>query len=119
MIIGKTFTFEAAHQLPNDECYGACRNLHGHSYKMFVEVKGDITEFGWVMNFKELKRIVNEQVISKYDHQFLNDFFLIPTAENIVQKIFRDISKNLPNHIELEKITLYETETSSIIYSGD
>lgn len=119
MIIGKTFTFEAAHQLPDEECYGACRNLHGHTYKLIVEIEGKIDVFGWVMNFKDLKKIVNEKVINKFDHQFLNDHFIIPTAEVMVKRIFEDISNSLPINTKLYCITLYETQNSFVKFFGE
>lgn len=107
MIIGKHFEFEAAHQLPDEECYGACRRLHGHTYKLTVEVYGNINEKGWVMNFKDMKAIIKERIVDKYDHQFLNDFFPLSTAEVMVQAFWNDLLPLLP----LKSITLYETST--------
>jgi len=52
MIIAKHFEFEAAHQLPKGKIYGACQNLHGHSYKLIIEIEGDISKAGWVINFR-------------------------------------------------------------------
>lgn len=124
MILGKQFEFEASHVLPNKEEYGKCRNLHGHTYRLTVEIMGsvDIT-MGWVMNFKDLKAIVHKEVIDKYDHQHLNNFFEIPTAEVIVLKIADDINRELikfnrlnQTNILLNKLKLYETSTSYAVY---
>ena len=113
MIIAKHFEFEAAHQLPDIECYGKCKNLHGHTYKLIVEVNGEVNELGWVINFKDLKKIIHEQVIEKYDHTFLNDFFTVSTAENIVNKIKEDIEIEVSRYgCTLYSITLYETSNS-------
>jgi len=112
MIIAKTFEFEAAHKLPEEECYGACSNLHGHTYKLTVEISGKVNDKGWVMNFKELKQIVKEVVLDKYDHSNLNDFFAVPTAENMLLRIGLDIHDKLPFTIKVHSITLWETSTS-------
>lgn len=126
MILGKQFEFEASHVLPNKEEYGKCRNLHGHTYKLTVEISGvlDIS-MGWIMNFKDLKAIVNKVVIDKYDHQHLNNFFEIPTAEVIVLKIADDINRELikfnrlnQTNILLNKLKLYETSNSYAIYKN-
>ena len=71
----KEFTFEAAHALEGYD--GLCREIHGHSYRLFVTVKGtpcadeSNPKFGMVMDFGELKRIVNEQILSRLDHAFV------------------------------------------------
>jgi len=115
MIIAKHFEWEASHQLPNEEEYGKCRNLHGHTYKMTVEIKGDISNKGWVINFSTLKEIVNRLVVDKYDHKHLNEFFEIPTAENILTKIVDDLSVELKNiNVYLHSIKLYETSNSYV-----
>mgnify|MGYP001087225704 CR=1 FL=1 len=68
----KEFSFEAAHLLEGYD--GACREIHGHSYRLFVTVKGcpadDDTnpKCGMVMDFGVLKSIVNEEVVSRFDH---------------------------------------------------
>src|SRR5574343_78633 len=98
MIITKEFSFDSAHQLPNEECYGNCRNLHGHTYKLIVSVDLVINEKGWVMNFKDLKAIVNELFISKYDHWFLNYYFTISTAEYMAQYMFNVLTDFFIEH---------------------
>lgn len=113
MKIAKHFEFEAAHQLPDKEIYGKCRYPHGHRYELLVEVKGDVNGDGWVANFSEIKAIVNEKVVSKYDHANLNDFFEISTAENIILKIWKDLSQAFTGKpYSLSKIRLYETSKS-------
>ena len=68
----KEFSFEAAHAL--DGYDGPCREIHGHSYRLFVTVKGAPVEdvenpkCGMVMDFGVLKRIVNEEIVSRFDH---------------------------------------------------
>lgn len=114
--ITKLFEFEACHWLPMYE--GACNNLHGHSYKLEVTVQGDpITQkenpnYGMIMDFKDLKAVVNEVVVDKYDHQKLNDFFPNPTAEVMVKQIAVDIMARLPIGVILTSCKLWETSTS-------
>lgn len=71
----KEFSFEAAHAL--DGYDGPCREIHGHSYRLFVTVAGrpvadpENPKYGMVMDFGVLKRIVNEQIVSRFDHAFV------------------------------------------------
>ena len=119
--ITKIFTFEACHHLPHYE--GACHNLHGHSYKLEVTVGGAIEtstlnpKCGMIMDFKDLKKIVNEVAIDKYDHSNLNDFFPNPTAEIMVKQIAMDVMSKLPVNVFLMSCKLWETSTSYAEYS--
>jgi len=112
MIIAKHFEFEAAHKLPDVECYGACRNMHGHTYKLTIEIEGFINEFGWVINFKEFKNLINDRVINILDHQYLNDIVPISTAENLILWIEQQIKNEIETFAKLKSITLYETSNS-------
>ncbi|NLL72986.1 MAG: 6-carboxytetrahydropterin synthase QueD [Clostridiales bacterium] len=108
--VGRHFEFEASHSLPEEGIYGKCSNLHGHRYELEVEVEGQIQKEGWVCNFTEIKQIVNDAIIEKFDHAHLNDFFEIPTVENMARYIFDELSKLFgENEYELSKIRLYET----------
>lgn len=114
MIIQKMFSFEAAHFLPGEEIYGNCSRVHGHSYKLLVEVKGKVDkDTGMVMNFADLKAIVNTEIVDRLDHRILNDFFKIPTAENMVIDFGGRIALALPKGIKIHAVTLWETATSS------
>lgn len=109
--VTKLFTFEAAHDLPNYK--GACHNCHGHSYLLQISVEGETqTEGeckGMIIDFSKIKEVVNEQIIKKYDHKYLNNFFVNPTAENMVMHFVTALFPALPG---LCKIRLYETATS-------
>jgi 6-pyruvoyltetrahydropterin/6-carboxytetrahydropterin synthase len=81
MKIGKKFKFDAAHFIPNHP--GKCRNLHGHTYQVEVELEGPIDpETGMVVDFGEIKEEVGK-LMDKLDHCCLNDVLHLPTAENI------------------------------------
>ncbi|HET7487157.1 MAG TPA: 6-carboxytetrahydropterin synthase QueD [Acidimicrobiales bacterium] len=105
----RSFTFEAAHQLRWHT--GACRRLHGHGYRLEIAVEGPLDENGVVIDFADLKAIVQREVVERYDHTFLNDFLDNPTAEIIAADAWR--------HLEAAGLTmawmrLWETPTSSV-----
>lgn len=126
-------TFNAAHRLYNpnysDEknlrVFGKCSNpnWHGHNYILEVVVKGDIDEStGFVINQKDLKKIIKEKVIEKMDHKNLNietDFMkgVIPTSENIVVAIWEQLVNEIKQG-KLYSVKLYETENNYFEYRG-
>ena len=118
--ITKRFNFEASHNLPY--YIGDCHRLHGHSYKMDITVSGEIIkntdnpECGMIMDFKELKKIVEKEILNKVDHNHLNNVFENPTAENMVRVFGLTLQKRLPEHIKLVSIKLWETESSYAEY---
>lgn len=123
LTVTKQFKFEACHNLPHYE--GACHNLHGHSYKLDVTVAGKIIKdennpkCGMIIDFKDIKKIVKENVVAKYDHSYLNEFFPNPTAEIMVATIARDIHCNLPEGVYLVSVKLWETDSSYAEYVAE
>jgi len=111
--ITKIFEFDASHQLSWHE--GKCSNLHGHTYKLEVTVSGKLNKNGIVLDFGELKEIVNENVINILDHKHLNFYFENPTAEIMARKIYKKLKTKLPKRVKLEKVVLWETPTSYVI----
>lgn len=113
MQITKKFTFDSAHQLPSHP--GKCKNLHGHTYTLFVTIEGEVdSNTGMVMDFGDLDRIVKEKVIDVLDHSLLNERISIPTAENIAVWIWEKIKVSL----SLSKIEVWETPESCATYFG-
>ena len=134
--ITKKFDFEMAHALWNYD--GACRNIHGHSYKLFVTVRGEPIEDesdvknGMVMDFGDLKRIVQDHIVNKFDHSVVvsdrapHDFIgrveqmfekyeltpFQPTSENLLLLFAEILKKEFPSSVELVALRLYETENS-------
>ena len=132
----KEFHFEMAHALWNYD--GLCKNIHGHSYILFVTVLGEPIsdqsnpKFGMVMDFGDLKKIVNETIVSKLDHtlvlskdanaeslakfsQMFERFELLdyqPTCENMVEDFANQIKPLLPKSVSLHSLKLHETATS-------
>ena len=87
----------------NHEVFGKCSNpnWHGHNYQLFVTIKGEVdAETGFVINLKQLSKIIREKIISKVDHKNLNldvDFIAdkIPSAENIAIAIWNEIENEI------------------------
>jgi 6-pyruvoyltetrahydropterin/6-carboxytetrahydropterin synthase len=126
----RRFSFEAAHNLKGYE--GKCSRLHGHSYKLEVTVKRDSvfndhilvhdTRNAMVMDFAELKKLVTETLLDKYDHSNLNDFFNMPTAEHMVVSMYKELDTALQKKyplVSLAEVKLWETEDSFASYRGE
>ena len=113
IILTKNFSFDSAHRLENHK--GKCKNLHGHTYLLEVSVSGKINnKTGMIIDFGILKEVVNNLIIDKLDHQYLNDIIDNPTAENIIQWIWNILCKTLKKQdAELFMLKLWETPTSS------
>jgi 6-pyruvoyltetrahydropterin/6-carboxytetrahydropterin synthase len=104
MKVAREFYFDAAHYLPDYK--GKCERMHGHTYKLEVVVDGKQGKGGMVLDFNELKKVVNERVIEKLDHADLNEMFPTPTAENIAAWIFSELKAEL----KLSSVKLWEGE---------
>lgn len=105
-----TFTFEAAHHLPWHP--GKCRNPHGHSYRLEVEVTGDLDDNGVVLDFDHLRNVVEGQVIDAWDHQDLNEILDNPTAELLAHRAWDLLTDaGLP----LSSLKLWETAHSAAV----
>jgi len=109
--------FSSAHFLRNYN--GKCERLHGHNWKVQIEVSGNSTDSqGLLMDFTFLKQELNK-VLETLDHKVLNEdveFFQKnnPTAENICRYIFENLKCSLNNNnCKLTAVTVYETESSS------
>lgn len=114
MILRKEYGFEAAHFIHNHP--GKCRNLHGHSYKLFVSLEGSVNpETGMIIDFDDLSKVVVDKVIQRLDHRFLNDLIPLSTAENISVWIWEELKPSLPLLCQIE---VYETLDNSVIYRG-
>ncbi len=125
--------FSAAHRLHSDELdnetnkqiYGPCNNPrgHGHNYELEVTVRGEPDPVtGMVIDLKELKDIIEREIIKKVDHQHLNYVDLmrgrVPTAENIVVACWESLQGKIP-HGTLHELVLYETPRNFVKYRGE
>ena len=107
--ITKMFTFEAAHFLPKHT--GKCAQLHGHSYRLEVSITGPIitdgSSEGMIVDFADLSEVVNKEIITQWDHQFLNDLVSFPTTtELLAQEIFKRLKDA---RISVSRVCLWET----------
>lgn len=105
--VSQEFAFHAAHFLPWHP--GKCANLHGHSYRVQVDVEGALDERGIVIDFDELASMVWGDVIEPLDHALLNDHLDNPTAERLAIHILR---KAEASGLELSEVRVWETATS-------
>ncbi len=133
----KEFSFEMSHALEGYD--GLCSQIHGHSYRMFVTVVGepsdnpDDPKYGMVMDFGELKKIVNRLIVDKYDHSLVmrrtpSNAMVVdmlagrfsrvvvsdyqPTCENMIAHFAAMIAAELPSRVRLYSMRLHETATS-------
>ena len=136
MLLTKEFRLEMAHALVGYD--GPCSQIHGHSYLLEVTVEGpeahsEGPKMGMAIDFKEVKRAVEESVVSLYDHSFIirrtaateevvevlsRHFSRIrvvdwqPTSENLLVHFAELIASKLPEGVRLHSLRLHETATS-------
>ena len=140
----KEFSFESAHALWGYD--GKCREIHGHSYRLFVTIKGEpITDeqspkLGMVMDFGELKAIVAREITDRLDHSFVmrrteqaealaaamgsqfTNVVLVdyqPTCENMLIDFAARLKAALPEGVKLHSLRLHETATSYAEWFAD
>lgn len=118
MLLIKKFSFDSAHNLA--DYGGKCEKLHGHTYRLVVKLEGRPAGAGaMVMDFAELKRIVQAQALDALDHSYLNDLVPQSTVENVVVWIWKRLAPALkrPN-CRLTELELWETADSGVVYRG-
>jgi 6-pyruvoyltetrahydropterin/6-carboxytetrahydropterin synthase len=130
MKIAKEFHWEMGHRLPFHS--GGCQNIHGHSYRMRVELEGSLDDNGMVLDYFDMKEIV-EPIVARIDHSFLCDerdaemlaFFaanplkhvVVPfrtTAENITSWMLQQIGASLASYGNLRRLTIRLQETERV-----
>ncbi len=142
--ITKHFDFESAHALYGYD--GKCKNIHGHSYHLYVTVIGDPIndpddpKNGMVMDFGDLKRIVKKEIVIVFDHAVVlnqnsphielaksiedhsHKIVLVPyqpTSENMLFDFAERIKRQLPQNVSLHSLKLYETANSYAEWFAD
>lgn len=118
MEIFRTFTFDAAHRLPNVPPGHKCARVHGHTYTLTVYVSGPVNETtGWIMDFGELTAAV-QPVLEELDHRYLNDIQGLEnsTSENLARWLWKRLKPRLPG---LSRLIIHETRNSGCEYRGE
>ncbi len=135
LTVSKECIFDAAHVLTNHS--GQCKNLHGHTYRLIVEVAKSQESTDMIIDFTDLKRVMQEVIIERFDHAFIYDARSasesdiaaviakhsmksvgIPfrsTAENLARYFFQQLEA----HVNVRSVTLYETPASCATYTRD
>ncbi len=138
----KEFKFEMAHALKGYD--GLCRNIHGHSYELFVTIIGtpisnrNSTKLGMVMDFGDLKKIVRQNIVDEFDHalvlnresakeftsgaEMFGRTILVdyqPTSENMLIDFANRLLTVLPKEVKLHHLLLRETVTSYAEWYAD
>ncbi|WP_066759656.1 6-pyruvoyl trahydropterin synthase family protein [Crocinitomix algicola] len=134
--VTKIFDFETAHALWGYD--GKCKNIHGHSYKLTISITGKVIQDntavknGMIIDFSDLKKIINKAVVDDFDHALLvngetphakyaeveSGFSKIilcpyqPTCENMLIDMVKRVRLALPADIELKYAKLQETDSS-------
>lgn len=107
MIVSKDFYFESGHRIPGHE---KCGCIHGHSYRLRIVCEGSVKDNGMVIDFSVIKKTVQESVVDKLDHKYLNDVagLELPTAELMCAWIVDKLQGKLP----LKAVRVWETKDS-------
>ena len=114
--------FAAAHTLRGYP--GACSRLHGHNWKVEVEVDAaELDDIGMGLDFKVIKKSA-KQLLGDLDHHYLNEtppFDVVnPTAENIAAHLYRGLTHRLnDDRIRVRAVTLWETESACVRYAEE
>ena len=127
--------FNAAHRLfrpdwteaRNQEVFGDCSNpfWHGHNYELEITVEGWVNpETGYVLDLKDLKDLVQREVIQDVDHRNLNLQVpwlqgINPTSENFVVAIWNRLEGKMPEGVVLQRLVLWETPRNQVEYSRE
>ena len=136
--IAKEFQFDACHML--DGHNKKCHNLHGHTYRLLVEIHGELINQGssssMVMDYADLKTVVKQHIVDPLDHAYLydennqNECKIAQLLEQMQRKVFAFPSRTtaeamsqyifdcLANYLPVSMIKLWETPTSYFEYHG-
>lgn len=105
--VRKTFQFHAAHQIPHHP--GECKNLHGHTYTVVLEARGEIQtegpEEGMVMDFGNLKALYQREIHDRCDHAYLNEVFPFATTAENLAKHFAELLSGLDRRIHAVEVS--------------
>jgi 6-pyruvoyltetrahydropterin/6-carboxytetrahydropterin synthase len=130
--VTRRFTFSAAHRYGRPEWshaenrarFGALAAIHGHTYTLEVTVRGPVDPVtGMAVDLGELKQVVGETVLARFDHAFINDDpafspGVLPTTENLVRVVWDLLAAKLGAE-RLARLRLWEDPTLYVDYRGE
>ncbi len=135
MVISKKIEFSASHicrsaqlsDAENERVYGAAANPlgHGHNYIVEVAIEGEPDPVtGMILNLRDLRDILEERVLSVYDHRLLNREVppfdaVVPTVENIAIDIWNRIQPRINGRAKLYSVKVHETDELAVEYRGE
>ena len=135
MLITRKVEFSASHlcyhpalsEERNRAIYGAAanKNGHGHNYSLEVSLDGSPDPVtGMVFDLKELKDVLNREIVDPMDHRFLNYEVkpfdkVVPTVENVAIEIWQRLAPHFSGNVRLKNVRLYETEDLYVDYNGE
>jgi 6-pyruvoyltetrahydropterin/6-carboxytetrahydropterin synthase len=109
--IARQFFWEMGHRLPFH--MGGCANIHGHSYQLWVELEGEANEYGMVLDYGEMKRLVRP-LVERMDHAFMCDegdelmtSFLKTTPFKVIYVPFTSTAENIADYLADELWLLF------------
>ena len=125
--------FAASHKLwnpkwsqeKNFEVYGKCANLngHGHNYTVEITLRGEPNpETGMMINFRDVKNILREEIYDRVDHKNLNMDVpelsnVNPTAENLATVFWKLLTPHFQKNVKLSEVTVKEKDRNIITYT--
>lgn len=115
MKISCEFHYDSAHYLTKVPSGHKCANLHGHTYRLIVEVDGPVGEDGFVVDFALVKGVLSP-LVRTLDHRLINEVIPNPTVENQLAWLWTRLVPKLPG---LSSLTLYEGLSNFGTYRGD
>jgi 6-pyruvoyltetrahydropterin/6-carboxytetrahydropterin synthase len=135
MVISKKVEFSASHicrspqlsDAENERVYGAAANPlgHGHNYIVEVAIEGEPDPVtGMILNLRNLRDVLEERVLSVYDHRLLNREVepfdrIVPTVENIAIDIWNRVSPHIEGDAKLHSVRVHETSELFVEYRGE
>jgi 6-pyruvoyltetrahydropterin/6-carboxytetrahydropterin synthase len=137
IVLERRYRFSASHlyrrpewsEEENRSRFGKCANLpgHGHNYRLYVGVQGEVDpRTGFVVDLGRLDALVQERVLERLDHQHLNAALpefaaggAIPSSENVVGWIHKQLAGHLPEGVRLDRLRLEEDEDLAAEWSRE
>ena len=115
-LLKKGFHFNAQHSFADDDGYDA--RPHGHDYELAVMLEGQFQAGQMLFDGRQLKGLIEQQVIAALDHQNLNTLLPYPSIEALAAWIWQRLRPHLPAQLKLG-LELWETRTLAVEYWGE